>query len=40
VLGSRGAGEGARVLEQGSHGELLAKRGVYYQMCQSQALDR
>ncbi|ATY61289.1 ABC multidrug [Cordyceps militaris] len=32
-------GEG-RLLEQGSHWELLKKRGVYWQMCQSQALDR
>ncbi|TAQ89536.1 hypothetical protein B7494_g2142 [Chlorociboria aeruginascens] len=32
-------GEG-RVLEQGDHKTLLRKRGVYYQMCQSQALDR
>lgn len=39
VLGGSGAG-GARVLEQGSHVELLERRGVYYQMCQSQALDR
>ncbi|KAF2623306.1 leptomycin B resistance protein pmd1 [Macroventuria anomochaeta] len=28
-----------RVLEQGSHQELLKKRGVYWQMCQAQALD-
>lgn len=32
-------GEG-KVLEQGSHAELLKKRGVYWHMCQSQALDR
>ncbi|KAI0523779.1 multidrug resistance protein [Xylaria bambusicola] len=32
-------GEG-KVLEQGSHVELLKKRGVYWNMCQSQALDR
>lgn len=38
VLGG-GAG-GARVLERGNHAELLGKKGVYYQMCQSQALDR
>lgn len=38
VLGG-GAG-GSRVLEKGSHAELLGKKGVYYQMCQSQALDR
>lgn len=34
VLGSGG------VLERGTHWELLAKRGVYHEMCQSQALDR
>ncbi|KAK8050263.1 multidrug resistance protein [Apiospora phragmitis] len=32
-------GEG-KVLEQGNHAELLKKRGVYWNMCQSQALDR
>ncbi|KAF4967770.1 hypothetical protein FSARC_4744 [Fusarium sarcochroum] len=32
-------GEG-QLLEQGSHVELLKKRGVYWHMCQSQALDR
>ncbi|KAH7417080.1 P-loop containing nucleoside triphosphate hydrolase protein [Cadophora sp. MPI-SDFR-AT-0126] len=32
-------GEG-KVLETGDHNALLRKRGVYYQMCQSQALDR
>ncbi|KAI1111343.1 P-loop containing nucleoside triphosphate hydrolase protein [Nemania sp. NC0429] len=32
-------GEG-KVLEQGSHAELLRRRGVYWNMCQSQALDR
>ncbi|KAH6998433.1 P-loop containing nucleoside triphosphate hydrolase protein [Ilyonectria sp. MPI-CAGE-AT-0026] len=32
-------GEG-QLLEQGSHAELLKKRGVYWHMCQSQALDR
>ncbi|RAH79109.1 P-loop containing nucleoside triphosphate hydrolase protein [Aspergillus japonicus CBS 114.51] len=33
-------GEGGRLLERGSHLELLRKRGVYYQMCQNQALDQ
>lgn len=32
-------GEG-KLLEVGTHGSLLRERGVYYQMCQSQALDR
>ncbi|KAK3349501.1 P-loop containing nucleoside triphosphate hydrolase protein [Lasiosphaeria hispida] len=29
-----------RVMERGDHAALLRKRGMYYQMCQSQALDR
>lgn len=29
-----------QLLEQGSHAELLKQRGVYWHMCQSQALDR
>lgn len=29
-----------RVVEKGTHRELLGTRGVYWQMCQSQALDR
>ncbi|KAK7756795.1 hypothetical protein SLS62_001238 [Diatrype stigma] len=33
-------GEGGRVLEKGSHAELLRRKGVYWNMCQSQALDR
>ncbi|KAB5580148.1 P-loop containing nucleoside triphosphate hydrolase protein [Coniochaeta sp. 2T2.1] len=32
-------GEG-KVLESGSHSELLKQRGVYYHMCHNQALDR
>ncbi|RPA92601.1 P-loop containing nucleoside triphosphate hydrolase protein [Choiromyces venosus 120613-1] len=28
-----------RVVESGRHGELVRARGVYYQMCQAQALD-
>ncbi|KAK3303119.1 P-loop containing nucleoside triphosphate hydrolase protein [Chaetomium strumarium] len=29
-----------RVVEKGDHASLLSQRGIYYQMCQSQALDR
>ncbi|KAI1181176.1 ABC transporter-like protein [Nemania sp. FL0916] len=29
-----------QVLETGTHASLLQKRGVYYSMCQAQALDR
>ncbi|KAH8662545.1 ABC transporter [Xylariales sp. PMI_506] len=29
-----------KVIEKGSHSELLAKRGAYWDMCQSQALDQ
>ncbi|RDA95917.1 hypothetical protein CP533_5946 [Ophiocordyceps camponoti-saundersi (nom. inval.)] len=32
-------GEG-KLLEKGNHAELLKQRGPYWQMCQSQALDR
>ncbi|KAL2180292.1 P-loop containing nucleoside triphosphate hydrolase protein [Thermothelomyces heterothallicus CBS 202.75] len=32
-------GEG-KVLEKGSHAELLRQKGVYWHMCQNQALDR
>ncbi|KAH8902161.1 P-loop containing nucleoside triphosphate hydrolase protein [Coniochaeta sp. PMI_546] len=29
-----------RVMEKGDHASLVKKKGLYYQMCQSQALDR
>ncbi|KAH7191273.1 putative ABC-type multidrug transport system [Fusarium oxysporum] len=29
-----------KLLEKGNHHDLLAKRGVYWQMCRSQALDK
>ncbi|ROT37455.1 multidrug resistance protein [Sodiomyces alkalinus F11] len=32
-------GEG-KVLEKGNHADLLKKRGIYWHMCQSQALDK
>jgi ATP-binding cassette subfamily B (MDR/TAP) protein 1 len=28
-----------RVVESGTHGELLARRGIYWQMCRAQSLD-
>ncbi|KAF3907404.1 hypothetical protein ABW21_db0203178 [Orbilia brochopaga] len=31
---------GGKVIEQGTHAELLEKRGQYYQMCRAQSLDR
>ncbi|KAI9744703.1 MAG: hypothetical protein M1818_001628 [Claussenomyces sp. TS43310] len=40
VLGNVEGGVGAKVLEQGSHAELIRRKGMYYQMCQNQALDR
>ncbi|KAL3466893.1 P-loop containing nucleoside triphosphate hydrolase protein [Aspergillus heterothallicus] len=40
VFGEGGPGVGSRILEQGTHGELLRLRGAYWQMCQAQALDR
>ncbi|KAJ5329046.1 hypothetical protein N7452_009436 [Penicillium brevicompactum] len=33
-------GEGGKLLEKGSHSDLLRKRGVYFQMCQIQAFDQ
>ncbi|KAL4865925.1 hypothetical protein BDV12DRAFT_210806 [Aspergillus spectabilis] len=33
-------GGGGVVLERGSHGKLIKRRGVYYRMCQNQALDQ
>lgn len=29
-----------RIVEQGTHGELLARRGVYWEMCLGQGLDQ
>ncbi|KAL4939131.1 hypothetical protein BDV06DRAFT_231251 [Aspergillus oleicola] len=40
VFGEDEAGNGSRVLESGSHSELLGMRKVYWQMCQAQALDQ
>lgn len=33
-------GDGGRIMEQGTHGELVRRRGAYWSMCQAQALDR
>ncbi|RYP83762.1 hypothetical protein DL769_001294 [Monosporascus sp. CRB-8-3] len=32
--------QGGRIVEAGSHVELLAKRGIYYEMCKGQVLDK
>ncbi|EXJ73507.1 uncharacterized protein A1O5_03268 [Cladophialophora psammophila CBS 110553] len=40
VFGESEAGRGSRILERGTHKELLSRRGAYWQMCQEQALDR
>ncbi|KAM3083530.1 hypothetical protein ACMFMG_004178 [Clarireedia jacksonii] len=33
-------GQGGRLLEKGCHEELVGRGGVYWQMCQAQALDQ
>ena len=40
VFGESEVGMGAKILEKGTHTELLRMRGAYSQMCQAQALDR
>ncbi|KAH8703559.1 putative ABC multidrug transporter [Talaromyces proteolyticus] len=40
VFGESERGTGSRVVEKGGHDELLRRRGMYWQMCQAQALDR
>ncbi|KAL2404594.1 ABC multidrug transporter E [Exophiala dermatitidis] len=40
VFGANEVGHGSRILEHGTHYELVARRGIYWQMCQEQALDR
>ncbi|KAL2836897.1 P-loop containing nucleoside triphosphate hydrolase protein [Aspergillus pseudodeflectus] len=40
VFGEGAPGTGSRVLEKGTHAELLRLRGAYWQMCQAQALDQ
>ena len=33
-------GDGGTIVERGTHGDLVEKRGVYWAMCRAQALDR
>lgn len=33
-------GKGSRILESGTHSDLLRRRGAYWSMCKGQALDR
>lgn len=33
-------GEGGKVVERGTHRELMRRKGVYWRMCQMQALDQ
>ncbi|KAL3449166.1 P-loop containing nucleoside triphosphate hydrolase protein [Aspergillus insuetus] len=40
VFGEGGPGMGSKILEKGTHSELLRLRGAYWQMCQAQALDQ
>ncbi|CAG8126861.1 unnamed protein product [Penicillium salamii] len=40
VFGEGARGQGSKILEKGSHHELLRNKGPYWQMCQAQALDR
>ncbi|KAF7592329.1 hypothetical protein BBP40_000385 [Aspergillus hancockii] len=40
VFGENQAGHGSRIVEQGTHQELLRAKGTYWQMCQENALDR
>ena len=40
VFGESEVGRGSRILERGTHSELLSRRGAYWAMCQEQALDR
>ncbi|OJZ79636.1 hypothetical protein ASPFODRAFT_148809 [Aspergillus luchuensis CBS 106.47] len=40
VFGESRRGSGSRIVEQGTHQELLRNKGTYWQMCQQDALDR
>ncbi|OOF91973.1 hypothetical protein ASPCADRAFT_509887 [Aspergillus carbonarius ITEM 5010] len=39
VFGESHTGNGSRIVEQGSHQELVRRRGMYWQMCQGNSLD-
>ncbi|GAB1202422.1 hypothetical protein APSETT445_001037 [Aspergillus pseudonomiae] len=39
VFGEGEPGQGSVIVERGTHTELLQRRGIYWQMCQVQALD-
>lgn len=42
VFGERDteSNKGSKIVERGSHDELIAKRGIYWSMCLAQALDK
>ncbi|KAJ5154014.1 ABC transporter integral membrane type 1 [Penicillium coprophilum] len=40
VFGEGAPGQGSRILESGTHLELLRRKGAYWVMCQAQALDQ
>ncbi|KAK1141050.1 hypothetical protein N8T08_009623 [Aspergillus melleus] len=40
VFGEEENGKGSRIVERGSHADLLRRKGAYWQMCQAQALDQ
>ncbi|KAJ5261435.1 hypothetical protein N7478_012030 [Penicillium angulare] len=40
VFGENENGQGSRIVEQGSHLELLRNKGTYWQMCQANGMDR
>ncbi|KAL4787136.1 P-loop containing nucleoside triphosphate hydrolase protein [Aspergillus varians] len=39
VLGKKGVGPSTRLVEAGTHAELVRRRGAYWEMCRAQALD-
>ncbi|RAL01225.1 ABC transporter ATP-binding protein [Aspergillus ibericus CBS 121593] len=40
VFGEGSDGRGSQILEKGNHNDLLRTKGVYWQMCEAQALDQ